>query len=492
MKNQILVMKKGKIILWAVLIVNVISMTACQSLTILTSVPDKKLPQQFGDLKTDTINVAQLHWSDYFNDPDLVQLIDKAIENNIDVKMTYQNIETYKAQIKMAKGALFPMVNATTSFGQRKFGYYTMDDAGNRVTEISPGDTIPRHLPDYFVGLTSTWEIDIWGKLKNLRQSAVASYLSSVEGKHFLIANLVAEVANLYYTLLALDNELDLVQQTIEKQEAATRIVEAQVEGGKTNALALKQFQAQLLASKVIQRNIEQEIVETENRIHFLLGQYPQPIIRNKERLFQSLQTYSASGVPSDLLIYRPDIRSASHAIEASKFNLRAAKAAFFPSFNITAGLGFQAFNPQFLFLMPASLAYSAMGGLVAPLVNKSALKARFNTAKANQINALYQYQQSVLNGYIDVLNALTRLQRLSEINELRKDQSMVLNETVSMSKELFQYGKANYLEVLIAQQNALQARLDYLEIVQQQQQAKIRLYKALGGGWMNKEVSIK
>ncbi len=480
-------MKEIKIFRWAFWVFALVTITACKSLNTRLSVPEKKLPNQFANRNTDTQTVARLPWSTYFNDADLVRLIEKAVANNLDVQMTYQNLETYKAQVKMARGAQLPTVNATTAYWQRKFGYYTMDDAGNRVTEFSPGDTIPTHLPDYYVGLTATWEVDIWGKLKRLRQSALAQYLAGVEGQHFVISNLVAEVANLYYALLALDNELDLVQQTIQKQEEAIRIVEAQMDGGRANALALKQFQAQLLASKVIQREIEQKIQETENQLNFLMGQYPQPIARNKERLFQTLNENYAVGVPAQLIMYRPDIRSSAHLVEASKFNLEAAKASFYPTLNITAGLGFQAFNPKFLFSTPASLAYSALGGIVAPLINKNALKARFNTAKAQQLNALYQYQQSVLNGYVDVSNALMRLTRLEEMHDLRKEQSLVLNETVSMSTELYQYAKANYLEVLLAQQNALQARLDYIDIVQQQQQAKVRLYKALGGGWMAK-----
>lgn len=470
-----------------VLFIATILWSACVSLNTKVSVPEKKVPTQYNVLTTDTQNIARLHWSTFFNDPDLNRLIEKALANNLDVQMTYQHLETYKAQIKMARGAQLPTVNATTAYWQRKFGYYTMDDAGNRVTEFAPGDTIPRHLPDYYVGLTATWEVDIWGKLRKMRQSAVAQYLASVEGRHFVLSNLVAEVSNLYYALLALDNELDLVKQTIQKQEEAIRIVEVQMEGGRANALALKQFQAQVLASKVIQRGIEQRIQETENQLNFLMAQYPQPVVRNKERLFEALSTSYSVGVPSQLLMYRPDIRSAAHGVEASRFNLEAAKAAFYPTLNITAGLGFQAFNPQFLFSTPASLAYSALGGLVAPLINKNALKARFNTAKAQQLNALYQYQQSILNGYVDVLNAVTRMERLRDMEAMRKEQSVVLNETVSLSTELYQYAKANYLEVLLAQQNALQARLDYIDVVQQQQQAKVRLYKALGGGWMNK-----
>ncbi len=470
----------------SVLLMLVLLWSACHTLNTRLTVPEKKMPAQYGTVPTDTQNIARLHWSTFFNDPDLNRLIEKALANNLDVLMTFQNLETYKAQIKLARGAQLPTVNATTAYWQRKFGYYTMDDAGNRVTEITPGDTIPTHLPDYYVGLTASWEVDIWGKLKKLRQSALAQYLASVEGRHFVMSNLVAEVSNLYYTLLALDNELDLVKQTIQKQQEAIRIVQVQIEGGRANALALKQFQAQLLGSNVIQQGIEQKIQETENQLNFLMAQYPQPIIRNKERLFDALKSQYAGGVPSNLMMYRPDIRSAAHMVEASRFNLEAAKAAFYPTLNITAGVGFQAFNPQFLFSTPASLAYSALGGLVAPLINKNALKARFNTAKAQQLNALYQYQQSVLNGYVDVLNALTRMARLSEMHNMRKEQSLILNESVVMSTELYQYAKANYLEVLLAQQNALQARLDYIEIVQQQQQAKVRLYKALGGGWMD------
>jgi NodT family efflux transporter outer membrane factor (OMF) lipoprotein len=482
-----LVMKEVKLLVWIFLLIGATTMLSCKSLNTRISIPENKIPEQYTTGKTDTQTVARLPWSTYFNDADLVRLIEKALSNNFDVKMTYQNLETYKAQIKLARGAQLPTVNATTAYWQRKFGFYTMDDAGNRVTEIAPGDTIPTHLPDYYIGLTATWEVDIWGRLKKMRQSAMAQYLASVEGKHFVISNLIAEMANLYYALLALDNELDLIKQTIQKQEEAIRIVEAQLDGGKANALALKQFQAQLLASKVIQASIDHRIQETENRLNFLMGQYPQPIKRNKEQLFQTLNTNYAVGIPSQLLVYRPDIRSAAHLVEASKFNLEAAKASFYPTLNITAGLGFQAFNPQFLFSTPASLAYSALGGLVAPLINRNALKARFNTAKAQQLNALYQYQQSVLNGYVDVSNALSYLNRLSEMHDLRQEQSLVLKETVTMSTELYQYAKANYLEVLLAQQNALQARLDYIELVQQQQQAKVRLYKALGGGWMNK-----
>ncbi|MBU3675626.1 MAG: TolC family protein, partial [Chitinophagaceae bacterium] len=256
-------MKEMNKIYWALLFLGLLSMSACKMLNTTVSVPEKTLPKQFTGATADTFSLARTPWSTYFNDADLVVLIEKALSNNLDVQMTYQNLETYKAQVKMARGAQLPTVNATTAYWQRKFGYYTMDDAGNRVTEFAPGDTIPTHLPDYYVGLTATWEVDIWGKLKKLRQSALAQYLAEVEGQHFVISNLVAEVANLYYALLALDNELDLVQQTIQKQAEAIRIVEAQLDGGKANALALKQFQAQLLATKVIERGIQQKIQET-------------------------------------------------------------------------------------------------------------------------------------------------------------------------------------------------------------------------------------
>ena len=321
-------------------------------------------------------------------------------------------------------------------------------------------------------------------KLQNQRKSALSEYLASIEGTNFVISNLVADVAIFYYQLLALDNELETIRQTIQRQKEALDVVKLQKEAGRANELAVQQFNAQLLESQIMENETLQKIAETENKINFLLGRFPQPVSRKKEVLFTDIPKQIALGIPSELLSNRPDIRQAEFEIKASNFDLEAAKAAFFPNVNITAAVGFQAFNPEFLFMSPASLAYSVMGTLVAPLINLNALKAQFNTAKANQLSAMYDYQKKILNAYVEVSNELSNIKNLQSINTLKKQQSDVLKQSVEASKELYKSARASYLEVLAAQQNALQTNLELIEVVRQKWIATVNIYKALGGGW--------
>ena len=359
-----------------------------------------------------------------------------------------------------------------------------MDGAGNATTEITPGQIVPTNLPDIYLGLQSSWEIDVWRKLRNQRQSAISTYLSSVEGTNFVISILVADVASHYTELLSLDNQLDIVQQTITKQQEALDVIKLQKEAGRANELAVQQFQAQLLNTQIFEKNVQQQIIEVENKINFLLGSYPQPIERTKDIFFKELPKQIATGFPSELLANRPDIREAEFQIEANKFDLKAAKAAFYPNFNITASLGFQAFNPEFLFSSPASIAYSVVGTLVAPIINMNALKAQFNTAQANQLSAMYNYQKTVLNAYVEVANQLFAIKNLQQVNVLKTQQNGVLKQSVETSSELYKTARASYLEVLLAQQNALQSNLELIDVIKQQRLATISIYKALGGGW--------
>jgi multidrug efflux system outer membrane protein len=471
--------------IYSSLIVSILSVTlsGCETLNTSLSIPEKEIPESFPNQKS-TTTIATINWRQYFADPLLVKLIDTAIANNIDLQMALQRIEVSRSSVKLKNGALLPKVDLSVGGGVRKFGLYTMDGAGNATTEITPGQTVPENLPDIFLGLQASWEVDIWGKLRNQRKSAVSQYLASMEGTNFVISNLVADVAIYYNELLALDNELSIIRQTLQKQQEALEVIRLQKEAGRANELAVQQFYAQLLNSQVLKKQALQQITETENKINFLLGRYPQPIRRVKEVLFSAIPQQISSGIPSQLLANRPDIREAEFQIAASKFDLKAAKAAFFPNFNIMATLGFQAFSPEFLFTSPASLAYSLMGTLVAPLINMNALKAQFNTAKANQLTAMYNYQKTILNGYVEVANQLSKIQNLQQIHSLKKQQSDVLKNSVETSKELYKSARASYLEVLIAQQSALQANLELIDVIKHQRVSTVSIYKALGGGW--------
>lgn len=460
-----------------------ITFSGCAELNTQLSIPEKPLPISFPNQKN-TSSVANVNWREYFTDKNLQQLIDTAIKNNPDLQMALQRIEVSRSSVKLANGALLPQVSLNIGGGVRKFGLYTMDGAGNASTEITPGQNIPVHLPDMYIGLQSSWEIDVWGKLRSQRQSAISTYLSSVEGTNFVISTLVADVAIYYTELLAHDNELDIVQQTIKKQQEALEVIKLQKQAGRANELAVQQFKAELLNTQIFEKNVVQQITETENKINFLLGRYPQTIQRVKEAFFKELPKQISTGFPSQLLANRPDIREAELQIEASQFDLKAAKAAFYPNFNITASFGFQAFNPEFLFSSPASIAYSVMGTLVAPIINMNALKAQFNTAKASQLAAMYNYQKIILNAYIEVANQLFSIKNLQEINSLKTQQNAVLKKSVTTSGELYKTARATYLEVLIAQQKALQSNLELIEVIKQQKLSAINIYKALGGGW--------
>lgn len=465
---------------------SIAGLTGCSSLNTALSIPEKTLPDTFTQTvdKNEGVTVASVNWREYFTDNNLQNLLDEAVKNNPDLQMALQRIEISRSSVKLANGALLPQVSLNVGGSVRRFGLYTMDGAGNSTTQITPGQTIPTNLPDMYLGMQSSWEIDIWEKLRHQRESAISTYLASVEGTNFVISTLVADVASYYTELLALDNELALVQQTITKQQEALEVIQLQKEVGRANELAVQQFHAELLNTKILEKNIQQQVIEVENKINFLLGSYPKPIKRNKDVFAHELPVQIASGFPSQLLANRPDIREAEFKIEASKFDLQAAKAAFYPNFNITASLGFQAFNPEFLFSSPASIAYSVFGTLVAPIINMNALKAQFNTAQANQLTAMYHYQKTVLNAYVEVANQLVAIENLQQVNLLKTQQNALLKKSVGTSGELYRTARATYLEVLLAQQNALQSNIELIGVIKQQRLSAINIYKALGGGW--------
>lgn len=431
-----------------------------------------------------TGNLAQLNWKEFFSDSLLISLIDTALQWNFDVQLAWQKVEIARAGHHQAKGNLFPQVGIGTNSGMRKFGLYTMDGAGNISTEILPGKKVPIHLPDLNLHLNTSWELDIWGKLRAQRKSAQSAYLASVEGRHLVVSTLVSHIASAYYQLLAFDNELNTVREYILKQEEALEVARIQKETGRANELASMQFEAQLLQSRAMEYDLLQQIVQTENLINFLMGRYPQKINRHPERLNQKTAEILKVGTPAQLLSNRPDIRQAEHLLAMSKFDVQAARSAYFPNLNLTGLLGFQAFQSQLLFLNPASLAYSAIGSIAAPLLNISSLKAGVRKAKAAQASALHVYQQAMVNGFMEVSNELARIHHLGEMSALKQQQRDLLANAVETASELFLNSKAAYVEVLFARQNALRTEIEWIELRKNQHIAAVNLYKALGGGW--------
>jgi NodT family efflux transporter outer membrane factor (OMF) lipoprotein len=428
--------------------------------------------------------VETMPWKEYFQDPQLVELVTLAVEYNYDLRIALQRIEVARAGVRQATGAWVPRVELATGASVRKFGLYTMDGAGNIVTDIRPGQTVPIHLPDYYIGLQASWEVNLAGRLRHLQESAKARYLATVEGANLVITNLVADVAVAYYELAALDRSLEVVRETLVRQEEALEAMRVQKAAGLTNELAVQQFAGQLADTHALQAKLEQQARTIENQLNLLVGRLPQSIRRPEDALTLHVEDTAPLGVPSDLLRNRPDIRAAEHRMHAAGWDVKAARAAFYPSIRITSSVGYQAFNPKFLFATPASIAYSVAGGLVAPLVNRSAINAQFETASALQVQAMYEYQSAVLRGFIDVASSLATVEQVNEIVEHRAAQLDALGESIATADLLFEAGKASYLEVLTAQQKALAAELELIEALKVQRLSRLLLYKAVGGGW--------
>jgi multidrug efflux system outer membrane protein len=456
----------------------------CAALNTELAIVEKPLPTTFDPDAGSEPSSAQVNWRDWLADAQLESLVTEAIANNQDLLIALQRIELTRAGVLSATGALLPQVSLGVGAGVRKFGLYTMDGAGNASTEITPGQLVPQNLGDFLVGLQASWELDIWGKLRNQRESAVAQYLASVEGTNLVLSSLIGDVASGYFELLSLDQTLDVLQRSVTRQTEALEVIRLQMSAGRANELAVLQFEAELTRTQAQAREVRQQLLETENRLNVLLGRFPQPISRTQNALSVDNTAKISSGVPSELLQNRPDIRQAELDLRASKFDVKAARAAFFPNLNLSAGIGFQAFNPAFLLQTPESLAYSVLGGLVAPLVNFTGLQAQFRGAKANQLQAMYAYQRSILIGFTEVANALTQVRTTDELVALKKARKASLEQAIETATLLYRAGKVGYLDVLTAQQSALQSELEFIESWKQRRVAQVAVYKALGGGW--------
>lgn len=442
-----------------------------------------KTPETFGQ-RSDSINVGSMPWKQYFDDPYLVRLIDSALANNQELNIIRQEIDIAKNEVSARKGEYLPFVNLGLEGEIDKVGKYTRLGAVESNLDIRPGEEFPEPLSNIQLGAYASWEVDVWNKLRNAKKAAYNRYLGSIEGRNFLTTQLIAEIASTYYELLALDNQLAIAQQNIEIQTNALEVVKLQKQAARVTELAVRRFEAQLLDTKSIQYYIQQDIIETENRLNFLLGRYPQPISRSSNDFMVKLPGNIASGVPAQLLVNRPDIREAELNLTAAKLEVQSTRALFFPSLDLRAGIGFEAFRPDLLITTPESMIYRTAGGLIVPLVNRRGITAAYKNANAQQIQALYEYEQTVLNAYIEVVNQLSNINNLTASLEFKSEQVNKLTESVDISNNLFRSARADYMEVLLTQEEALVSKFELVDNKLDQMHAWIQAYRALGGGW--------
>jgi NodT family efflux transporter outer membrane factor (OMF) lipoprotein len=478
-------LKYRKIHTYGAALIITLSVAACRVPSMVSDADHAAIPENYKGANTeDTMNTGTVPWKEYFTDANLNALIDSALKNNQELNISLLEIQMSQNEIRARKGEYLPSLGIGAGAGVEKTARYTRNGALEATTDIKPGEEFPEPLQDYMVGAYASWEIDVWKKLRNAKKAAVSRYLASVEGKNFVVTNLIAEVANSYYELLALDNQLEIVQNNIVILNNALRAVRQQKEATMVTELAVRKFEAEVYKTKSLQFQIQQSIVETENRINFLTGRYGQPIQRDAKGFSELLPQTVLSGIPAQLLENRPDVKQAEQELMAAKIDIKVAKAQFYPSLGISAGIGFQAFNPEFLIQSPQSLLYNLAGDLMAPLVNRNAIKAMYYNANARQIQAVYEYEQTVLNAYIDVANQMAKVNNLEKSYDLKSKQVQALSESIDISISLFRSARADYMEVLMTQRDALEAKVELIETKKQQMNAMVDIYHALGGGW--------
>jgi NodT family efflux transporter outer membrane factor (OMF) lipoprotein len=470
----------GAALLW------VLALGGCKVTAPVSLPAPARTPEAFG-ASADSSSVADLPWREFFADRNLVSLIDTALRNNPDLRMALQRVEAARADVLVSRAALLPSVSPVAAAGVDKYGDYTLNGVGNYDTNLSQhveGDRrIPNPTPDYFLGLRSTWEIDLWSKLRNRKKAAYTRFLASEKGRQLAVTSLVAEVAGLYYELLALDAELDIVRKNIGLQERALETIQAQKQGGRATQLAVQQFQAQLLHTRSLEADKRQAIVRAENRLNRLLGRYPQPITRGEPILEQPLPERVYAGLPAGMLRRRPDVQQVELQLAATRADVDAARAAFLPSLTLTPYVGLNAFKTSLLF-NPGSVAYGALAGLAAPLLNRRQVRGEYQRAAAGNLETFHAYQRALLTAYEEVATNLNGLENLRQSYALREESTAVLQDAVATANDLYVTGYASYLEVITAQRSVLEAELELTETRKAQFLTLIDLYRSLGGGW--------
>jgi multidrug efflux system outer membrane protein len=423
---------------------------------------------------TDSSSIADLSWKALFSDAILQDLIEQGLKENLDLKQAIERIKIAEATLNQSRAAFLPTLTGDLSATDAK--------QSTAALNFPPGININTETQTYRAQLSSSWEADIWGRLGSAKKSAYAALLQTDATKRAVQTQLIANIANTYYNLLALDKQLSITQQTIKIRESDVETMKALKEGAIVNGAAVVQSEANLYAAQVTIPDLNRSIRESENALSVLLAKSSGTIARSsldQQAPYVDLKT----GVSTQLLQNRPDIQAAEFGFRSAFENTNVARASFYPSLTLTATGGLSTLQLKNFF--DNSIFYNLIGGITQPIFNRGLNKARLRTTEAQQQIAFYNFQQSLLVGSQEVSNALYNFQTASEKEVTRAKQIASLTKAVDYTKELLRYSSAtNYTDVLTSEQSLLNAQLNGINDRLQKLQSIVNLYRALGGGW--------
>jgi NodT family efflux transporter outer membrane factor (OMF) lipoprotein len=444
--------------------------------------PDRTITATFGE--NDTTSIADVSWREFFRDTVLQHLVDSVLVHNQELAISSEELQITANEILARKGEILPQVRGVVGAGIDKPSRTTREGAVEESLEIVPGRENSVPLADFGLGAALSWEVDIWRRLRNAADAATARYIADTEARRALVTMVVAETATTYYELLATDRQISVVDSTIVLMDQALRIVELQKAAAKTTELAVQRFTAEVHAMRARRHLLSQQSVELQNRLNILLGKGPRPIMRDTSQWQRWRAESLAVGRPEKLLLTRPDIRQAEAAMIAANLDVDVARAAFFPSLGVRASAGLRSSDATLLVSGPESMAYAALADLVIPIVNRSGIEAAYRSAGARSNIAAYRYERSCVQAYNDVATAIASIENARKAYDERTAQVQALQSSVGIAGTLFQSARADYMEVLLTQRDALEARLEQVDMQLRQMTSSVALYRALGGGW--------
>lgn len=421
----------------------------------------------------DSSNIALISWDSIFTDPVLKSLISTGIANNLDLKIAVERINEASSILKQ-KGAEFePSLDA---------------DARVSVSRVSPNsiDGSPETKPqyNYRLGLLTSWEADIWGKFSSAERAAYADFLGTQAFRRAVQTRLIADIAIEYYNLLLYRSQEKIIKETIRNREEDLLTVMLLKNSAIVNEADVKQSEANVYSAKLLLPALYRNINISENSLNKLLGRTPSPLIYGDLEDSPQMTIDTSAGYPSQLLLNRPDIYQSEQELISAFENTNVARANFYPTFRLSATAGLESMNIGDLFSFPGSIFANAVGGIVQPIFNKRKNRTELEIALARQRASSFRFRDSFINAVKEVSDAMFNYKIAGEVIDLYSLQTQSLELALQYSRELLVSGYVNYVEVLRAEDQYLNSRLDYAGAKAGKLQAGVELYRSLGGGW--------
>ncbi len=440
--------------------------------------PASATPQEYRNTAAaDSSSIATLPISSFITEPEIRQLIDSALFRNLDLQLAMKNIEAAEILFKQSRLAYLPQLNLQISATTNR-------PSDNSLNGLSSSQFLgTKHIEDYNAAVGLSWEADIWGKIKNQQRAALAQYLQTEEAKKALQTRLVANVAQGFYQLLMLDEQIEISRRNLELAERTLNIIKMQYKVGQVTSLAIQQAEAQQLVAAALIPQLEQAIAIQENALSILSGRVPSAVERSSSLKQMQMPENMQAGVPATMVRLRPDVRSAELALNVTNAQVGVAKANLYPSLNITATGGVNALKASNWFNIPASLFGVVGAGITQPIFQRKQLRVQYELAKNDREQVVIRFRQAVLNATAEVSDELVKIQKLEQQYQFSSKRVQTLQQAVDNATLLFKNGMATYLEVITAQSNFLQSELARAEIKTAQLIASVELYRALGGG---------